>query len=432
MKYINLQQDIILLFIIQLINRAFSQKNYTFEMEGKASDSKLNILSATIDGINCPMIPSLFFPISLLKSGYTSDDLIDKHIKIELNNPILGKTYLADLKKQVGNLELYVGAMDTGLDDCYFGLSLSNDKNLDDLYLNLNDLKNNDIIEHKIFSFDKWEIKNDIINSKLYLGFNHENFTSKDGIKGNCDILINDTYWGCYFNELSLNNKTILLKNETEYYYKIYFTSETYNIQFPESLKTQIINSTDDNCSPKYDGEDASEHLICNNNFFDGNKYFEMILRNSMMNITVEIDDSQRYIPNITENENEDKKIKTRLIFSKDDTKNDLIILPLIMFKNFHVQFNEESSKIYFFTTNPDILQAESEESEKKTSSDSSSGLSGVAIFLIILIIIISIALGFGIFYFIKKKNKTENDINKFNKFEDEEDFKPMDDKRVF
>ena len=51
-----------------------------------------------------------------------------------------------------------------------------------------------------------------------------------------------------------------------------------------------------------------------------------------------------------------------------------------------------------------------------------------------ILIIILVLALAFGLFYFIKKKYKSnvEKDINQFNKFEDEEDAKPMNDKKVY
>ena len=431
MKYINLKQDIILLLIIQLINRIFSQKNYTFNMEGQAINSNLEILTLNIDQFNCPMIPSFFFPIALVKSGHSSKGLIHITNGIAIYNKLLDKTIEGTLYQELENMKLFVSIESSNLKECYFGLSLSNSEDLDDLYINLNELKNNDIIEHKIFSFDKWEqITNDniTIKSYFYLGFNHEDFIFKNGsIIGSCDILINDSYWGCYFNELSLNNKTILLKNGTEYSYKIYFVSETYNIQFPYNLLGEIINSTDNICSTKYNDK-GTEYLICDENFFKEKKYFDITLKTSEMNITIQVDGSTRYINNIKENE--DEKISTKLLFPEDDNWKDTIILPLIMFKNFHVQFNEEKGKVYFYTTDPDILQVKEKESKKE--SDSSSGSSGLTIFLVILIIIIAIALGFGIFYFIKKRKNTENDINKFNKFEDEEDFKAMDEKRVF
>ena len=417
MKYIFLHQNIILFLVMQLITKSFSQQNYTFNMKGQQSGSELEILKASVDGIDCPMIPSLFYSIALVYNNYSEKKLRDLKLIIEIYNFIINKNFKGYLYQEEENMNLFLAIGGSFFENCFFGLSLSNNENLDDMYINLNELKKNNKIEYKIFSFDKWEeLTNNTINSKLYLGFNHENFTSEDNIIGSCDILKNDSYWGCLFNELSINNNTILLKNESDYFYKIIFTSETYNIQFPYNLQEEFINSTDCKLKEKYDGEDD---VYCDE--LGDKDYFEMILRNSEMNITIQIDDTSRYSSFSKEN-------KTRITFSENYP--DLIILPLIMFKNFHVQFNGESNKIYFSTKDPEILQVVKKES-KKDSSDSS-GSSGLTIFLVILIIIIALGIGFGVFYFLRKRSKTENDINKFNKFEDEEDFKAMDEKRVF
>lgn len=417
MKYIFLQQNIILLLVIQLINKSFSQQNFTFNMKGQGVNSELEILKASVDGIDCPMIPALFYSIALVYNSYNEDELNELDLKVNIKNLVLDNIFNGALFQEIEKMNLFLAKGGPGYSDCYFGLSFSNNENLDEMYINLNELKKNNKIEYKIFSFDKWEeLTNYTINSQLYLGFNHENFTSQDSIIGSCDILKNDSYWGCLFNELSINNNTILLKNEEDYFYKIIFTSETYNIYFPENLQKEFINSTD--CKPSKNS-DGYEDIYCDE--LGDKDYFEMTLRNSEMNITIQIDDTSRYSSFSKEN-------KTRITFS--DKYPDLIILPLIMFKNFHVQFNGESNKIYFSTKDPDILQVVKKES-KKDSSDSS-GSSGLTIFLVILIIIIALGIGFGVFYFLRKRSKTENDINKFNKFEDEEDFKAMDEKRVF
>ena len=52
--------------------------------------------------------------------------------------------------------------------------------------------------------------------------------------------------------------------------------------------------------------------------------------------------------------------------------------------------------------------------------------------FLVILVILILLGLCLaGVFYF-KNKRKTESNINKFSKFEDEEDYQNMNEKKVF
>ena len=52
---------------------------------------------------------------------------------------------------------------------------------------------------------------------------------------------------------------------------------------------------------------------------------------------------------------------------------------------------------------------------------------------LIIFLILLTLALGLGIFWFIKQKRASvEKNINKYNKFEDEDNFQDLNEKRVF
>ena len=136
------------------------------------------------------------------------------------------------------------------------------------------------------------------------------------------------------------------------------------------------------------------------------------------MNITVEIDYSFNYSKNA-----DIPKDKTRIRFES----NDYIIFPLMMFKRFDIEFNANNKMISFYTKNSSILEVP--EKPKKPSSSSV-----LTVFLVILIILIVIAGAVGIYFLVKKKFKRniESDINKFSRFDDDEDFQNINEKRVF
>ena len=98
------------------------------------------------------------------------------------------------------------------------------------------------------------------------------------------------------------------------------------------------------------------------------------------------------------------------------------------MFKNFHIQFDAENNLISFYTTNTSILTLKNirDDDDKESSS-------GLIIFLIILIILIVLGLVLGVFCFLKRRRGSlEKNINKYNKFEDEENFQSLNEQRVF
>ena len=94
------------------------------------------------------------------------------------------------------------------------------------------------------------------------------------------------------------------------------------------------------------------------------------------------------------------------------------------------MQFDAENYKINFYTTDESILKIKKEQKEdKKKGSSSKVG----TVFLVIFIILLILGLGCGAFWLLKKRrNSVEKNINKYNKFEDEDNFQDMNDKRIF
>ena len=131
--------------------------------------------------------------------------------------------------------------------------------------------------------------------------------------------------------------------------------------------------------------------------------------------ITIEIDSQKRFDENKTSD-------KTNIRYEKVD----YFILPLIMFKNFHIQFDAENDTIKFYTEEKGILDVpEEEEEEDKKSNNNSSNVG--AVFLIIFIIILVIALSFGVFWLIRKrKGSVEKNINKYNKFDEDDNYQNL------
>ena len=284
---------------------------------------------------------------------------------------------------------------------CYFGLSkgMGNYKELKENYTNLNLLKENNNINKRIFSFNKWVLNdNNIIKSSFYLGDIHEHFklNDKNGIVGSCKITKNSMFWGCQFNQISYNSKIANLQNYNGDLYNIYFSSENHNIIIPKSFEDKFRDLTNNEC--KYDKFDIDEdkiHICCN--FFKESDYTLIKLINDNMNITLEIDNTRRF--SISNGE----RNKTRIRFKDID----YFIFPLIMFKNFHIQFDAENDIISFYTNNPSILQVKKENKKGGTK-----GSKGLTTFLIIISILILIALGFGVFLYIRKRKKDLSEIN--------------------
>lgn len=246
------------------------------------------------------------------------------------------------------------------------------------------------------------------LNTIFYLGDSHEDFNSNKGIIGSCDNYKDNDLWGCSFKEMLFNDLNIPLKKSDESIYKIYIATETHNLIFPLIYKDIFKNISKGLCSPS-----VENYLSCEG-FFNKSTYVNLQLTESNGNfvITGQVDSVNRF------NQIDEGKINyARIQFEEID----YIVLPLMTFKEFHVQFNAENNEIRFYTNDSSILKV-----KEMRKDDSSSGLS---IFIILLIILIILGLCFGIFWLLRRRRNGEKNINKFSKFEDEEDYHNINEK---
>lgn len=418
------------IFFLLLIFISFTIQNFMFIAEADKSEFDLGPLNINYTLSNCTtVIPHLIYPILCVYKGYPTDQK-KKLGDLEVETPLFLKQKIFGNLFQLKNSDLYLSIQknDNFGDNCYFGLSILLPNNTNNTVTEVNNfkiLKDKKEINETIFSFNKWEILNNSIKSELHYGYSHPDFSSKDGIIGTCINTEENSFWSCIFNNITFQNKTISLKKDDNEYYKIYFSSESHDIYFPNDFKDIFINASEGNCTIEEIetmGEPKTTYKCIN--YFEEDNNISIALNNENMSIFLDVDNYQRF----SKIKSEKRKNHSRILF-KNDIKDP--IFPLIMFKQFHIQFNGEKNIINFFTKDKNILKVKTE--PKNDSSDSDS--SGVTVFLVILLIILFLAICFGIFYFVKKKLKTsvENDINKFNKFEDEEENgKVMNDKKVY
>lgn len=418
-----IREKINLFLVCFIITIVFSKQKYIeLNLNSPYGNNNFEYLSVVYEEYK--WIPSLLYPTLLVLNEYVTEGY--KEISQgTFFNPLLTNEGLdfalfikKDFIKEITNIALAKNTGNTDKEN-YIGLSFGyssetvglNQENIFLFYLT----KSNQI-EKEIFSFSKWELKNNLITSTLYLGDMHENFKSNNGIIGSCKNS-DDTFWGCSFNEMIFNDgKKISLMNSDNKLYKIYFISDNYDIIFPKKFEDEFKNKTDHKCNYE------NQEFKCEG-FFNEKDYTSLKLVNDDMNITLEVDNLNRY----RSNDNSTKE-KTRIKFKKSE----VIIFPLIMFKQFHVQFDAQEKVISFYTTDNSILQVK--ESPKNNPDTSTSSSSIGTVFLAILIILLILALLFGAFYFIKKRrdSNVEKNINRFTKFEDEEDFKDMNEKKVY
>lgn len=413
------------LFLI-LLNLSFSIQKYDkynirINIDQQSDLEPFFINDETNDSTCQQWIPSLFNPILLVpKIDINGGDV---HTEFEIKNPLYSTAFSVQLFEEVKFLnEKYKSfcvktkwALDY-VSKCYLGLSPGlggyNKLNEDENILSL--LKNKGIIDEKLFSLDKWYINDKSINSFFYLGDSNEDFSSNKGIIGYCNNNPKeDLYWGCEFRELIFNNFSVPLKNEKESQYKVFFSTENHKIIFPKYFKEKFKNITNDVCT--YD--DLQPGLSCPG-LFNEQKYIPIKFTHENMNITGEVDNINRF--NEFDSENE---YCTRIKF--EDVE--YIILPMIIFKRFHVQFNADKNIISFYTDDNSILEIKESNEKNETSS------SGLKVLIIILIILLILILALLIYLFLNRKGSSlEKNVNKFSKFEDEEDFHNINENRVF
>ena len=140
--------------------------------------------------------------------------------------------------------------------------------------------------------------------------------------------------------------------------------------------------------------------------------YIPLKLRNDNMNITLEVDKINRFY-NYSSSDG-----TTNILFHDFE----YIIFPLVMLKNFHVQFDVEKKVISFFSNDTSILKVKKKTNETQKNENSDGISIGIIIFIIILCIILIGFIGFFYYFFYYKKKylNLEKKFIKYSKFDDE------------
>ena len=411
-----------LFLILIAINYSSSSETIYLDYDLCSNKTDLNPLSIISKDSKCmKYIPSLFSPIPLIKNG-NYEDIYSQRQEAVISNPIMEKSKYDIYKGKLTdyNLDSIFGIRrDKDSDICYLGLSSGYEESdeLKDINSTLEYLKNTNQIDEKIFSLDKWNLSSDqnMIKSKLYLGYSHKDFNSQNKkYIGTCQNIKENIFWGCKFKQMIFNNTKILLNISKDEDYTIYFSSEDYTIKFPESFKDIFLKASNGSCT----FDSLQLETICKD-MFKEHLYIPLTLTNDNMNITLEIDSLKRF--------NSEKDLDSINMAFEEDIK--YIIFPLNMFKNFHIQFDADNNIIRFYSTDKNILHVKITE-EPLQENNSSSALT---VFLVIIIIILLLGLGFGILFYIRKRRSGKSEeINKFTKFEDEDDFKNLNEKKIY
>ena len=408
-----IRTKIIFFLFICLISLSH-QSNIKINLESRITEDEFYPLDIHYNYICERWIPSLSNPLLIMSDSTVENFGLVFKKKISLNTVLFeGLSLRCDVS------ELFFNSLYTTYvaqcayqnkaheGNCYFGLSHSVPTST--IGLNINEtnidiLHQNKYIDEKIFSFSKWQINDDLVTSELLIGDSHLN--NKDsGYIGICNVT-DESYWRCDFENMTFYDYTIPLRRDDKSLYQIYLTTESNTISFPSQFKTILKTASKEKCKSTLFGRDY--FLDCEN---VDNDYIPLKLSISEMNITAEIDFFDRFRKNT-----KGPKTKTRIQFLYDD----YIIFPMMMFKQFDVEFDAEKKKISFFTTNSSILETPIPPVKKSNV---------LKILLIILIIILVLAAAFGIFLLIrhfKRRRGTslEYKISECNKYED--DFKSI------
>ena len=211
----------------------------------------------------------------------------------------------------------------------------------------------------KIFSIKPWErteyAQKSKFSSTLYLGEQHSDFSDTSNV-GSCQIANTESpFWNCQFSQMMINTRNISLTNEkTEDLYEVRFIIESKKIVFPKTLKKSIeviYSSTGSKCYTDSSIK-STDLLLCQQMTETDENTIPISFLNAdgTMKITGEIDNENllsNWGSSIT------TAFPTNIYF--DDI--DYIIMPLTVFKQFHVLFDAENNKISFFSEDKSLLK---------------------------------------------------------------------------
>ena len=422
----NMKKNFNLIIICIISNIFFSQQAYeAYEITiNPNSDSEEFYINDSLDNSPCKhWIPSLFTPFLLVpKENKIDESLKIFNVNLDIKIPFIDDNELTSFEfyQNIPFLKdkfhgILMRPLIIHINKCYLGISagINDYADFNEKNTTLNILKENKLIDEKVFSFDIWKISSEYkeAKSKLFLGESINIFNSNDRIEATCQSYKDDLHWGCSFKEMILDDINFELKNENQSLYKAYISSEIPDLILPSFLKQKIIDLS------------KNEFIINDDNYLTCNKCFKnsnyvplkLTEENEEFIIKGQVDNINRF-----DKEDQEKKSISRIRFEEID----YIVLPLMVFKQFHVQFDADKKLISFYTNDSSILEVK----KKGKNGSSSAG----RVFLIIFIILIILCICFGVFWIMRRRGKTEKNINQFSKFEDEEDYQHMNEKKVF
>lgn len=311
-----------------------------------------------------------------------------------------------------------------------------------------NSLNNTNSGYKKIFSINKFSRPEDDLicpknySSTLYLGGVHEDFTKKENAKyiGVFDLiddmdnideqtptekskLLNQTilpFWGVRFSGMYLNkNKTkIPLTNSQNKLYKVYFISEDEKMIFPKKFMEEfILNINKKNYSTTEDDSFVNIGFNDYETFANTTIDLKFVDEKGNIEIRTSIGDKSYFYADCQEKQ---KEFDPNVAFADID----FILLPIYLFKDFHILFDGEEKKMKLYTNNTDILQVKVEETPKEdTKVEEGSGGAVIAFVIILTIVILGLIAGF---FYLKKNRKIGKFGGKFNILDEDEDFHKM------
>ena len=216
-------------------------------------------------------------------------------------------------------------------------------------------LKNHFFTNFNIFSINNKQNLDGTYGGSIYLGYRHPDFQTKEGKTIICDNK-NNYAWGCNFNSLSLNNKTMPFDSNEEIILSSDYSVALFNIKYLEKFKTILPEGV---CN-EITKDDDSKTFECTN--WSINE-MEILLNYDNNKLKVKIPDYNNImgLPKLH------YKFTPLINFS---SKTSNVIIPLLWFKNYHILFSkQEKNTITFHTYDESLIE---KNGEKKTEEDDS------------------------------------------------------------
>ena len=228
----------------------------------------------------------------------------------------------------------------------------------------------------KIFSIKPWTItefaSKSRFSSTLCLGEQHNDFSDTENVGSFTIANTSSPFWNIQFSQMTLNSQNFTLTNpKTEKPYEIRFIVESKKFVFPLRFKNLIAikySSTGSECY--IDSTTKKTDLLLCKQMTEDDDYtipIKFLNVDGTVQLTGEIDNE-----NLLSDWSDDvSPFPTNIYF--DDI--DYIIMPLLVFKKFHVLFDAENNKISFFSEDKSLLKLIEKKEEKEDNGEETDNL---------------------------------------------------------